>query len=448
MNKEKDEQKRQIIKEFRYGVIAELCNPYLSRIQVREMIKKKAALKYEIPFSSKNRITFSCIKKWLAAYKLKGMAGLEPKIRSDCGKSKSLADKEQTALIEYLEDYPDVPATVALKVLQKQGKIVSRISQSSLSRFITASGLTRKLRLREKILEKQLKFDFFYPLECVQVDVLHAFPVPDAKGRKRKALLMAAIDDATRRIVYARFAYTDKAKEFLKCIKHILLAHGRIVKIYVDNGSSFISNQVKRICDILSILLIHSRPYKPAGRGKIERFFRTLRDSFLRPLDKESICSLDDLNIRLNTWLESEYHRNPHKGLFGKTPLETWLCKAHLIVSMPQDINLDEILTFELNRRVYGDNTFTLDGFLYEVPCILAGKNIKIKYCPFSNRPPIHVYYDNKHFGTARLVDTYANTKIKRSIDSKQLLEGESVNKGGYVSASLSASKIKSLKKE
>ena len=448
MKKETDEQKRIAIREFRYGVIAELCNPYLNRKQVRGLMRQKAAHKYEIPFSSKKRISFDCIRKWLTAYRDRGICGLEPKMRNDRGRSKSLTEAEQSVLISYLENYPDVPATVALKVLQKQGKIISRISQSSLSRFVTASGLTRKLRLREKMMEKQLKFEFFHPLECVQVDVLHAFPVPDAKGRKRKALLMAAIDDATRRIVYARFAYTEKAVEFLRCIKHILLAHGRIGRIYVDNGSSFISNQVKRICDILGILLIHSRPRKPAGRGKIERFFRTLRDSFLRPMEKDSVCSLADLNIRLATWLESEYHRNPHKGLYGKTPLEMWLEKAHLIITLLPEVNLDEILTFEMSRRVYGDNTFTLDGFLYEVPCILAGKNIKIRFCPFTERPPVHVYYDTKYYGAARLVDTYANTKIKRNADTKQISEGPSQYKGGYISASLSASKIKTEKAE
>lgn len=448
MNKQKDEQKRQAIREFRHGVIAELCNPYLSKETLRLMISDKASREYEIPYSSKKRITPSCIRKWIAAYKANGIAGLEPKVRSDCGKSKSLSDEEQSVLITYLEDYPDVPATIALKTLQTQGKIISRISQSSLSRFITASGLTRKFRLREKMLEKQLKFDFFKPLECIQVDVLHAFPVPDSTGKMRKALLMAAICDATRRIVYASFSYTAKVIDFLKCIKHILQAHGRIGRLYVDNGSPFISNQVKRICAILGIALIHSRPRKPAGRGKIERFFRTTRDSFLRPLDKESICSLDDLNIKFNTWLESEYHRNPHKGLYGKTPLEAWLEKSHLIISMPRDIDLDDAFRFELSRRVYKDNTFTLDGVLFEVPCVLAGKNIKIRSCPFSEKPHIQVFYNNKYYGTAWMVDTYANTRIKRNVDTKQYSLRDSSQKDGYISASLSASKIKKKEKE
>jgi putative transposase len=446
MNYEQDEQRILAIRQFRYGIIADLCNPHLNREERREMIKQKARKRYDIPFSTKERITASCIKKWIAAYRNNGLKGLEPKTRQDRGKSRSLTDKEQSILISYLEDFPDVPATVALKTLQNQGKIVSRISQSSLSRFITASGLTRKLRLREMMMEQQLKFEFFHPLECIQVDVMHGPPVPDIKGRMRKALLMAAIDDATRRIVYARFSFTEKIHDFLKCIKHILQAHGRIIRIYVDNGSAFISNQAKRICDILGIVIIHSRPGKPAGRGKIERYFRTVRDQFIRPLPKDSITSLDDINIKFHTWLESEYHRNPHRGLKGKTPLEVWLQKSHLITTIPADIDLDEVFQFEMKRRVYGDSTITLDGFLYEVPYILAGKNVKIRFSPFQERPVISVFYNNKNYGTARTVDTYANTKIKRDVDTKQYAQIQSPEKNDYIAATLAASKIKAEK--
>jgi hypothetical protein len=106
---------------------------------------------------------------------------------------------------------------------------------------------------------------------------------------------------------------------------------------------------------------------------------------------------------------------------------------------MPPDIDLDEVFTFELNRRVYKDNTFTLNGFLFEVPCVLAGKNIKIRFSPFIENPPIKVYYDTTYYGVAHLVDTYANTKIKRNVDTKQYAFTDSYHEGGYISASLPA---------
>jgi transposase InsO family protein len=406
------------------------------------LIKEKAEREYEIPFSKRTKLTTHCIKKWLNDYRTKGFTGLEPKLRSDCGKSKAFTEQEQAALIDYIENHPDVPATIALKTLQRDGLIVSNVSQSSLSRFIIASGLTKKLLLREKIMEKQLKFEFYSPLECVQADVLHTVSICDSKGKKRKALLMAFIDDATRRIVYSHLSFTEKASDFLGGIIHILKAHGRIGKLYVDNGAAFISNEVNRILSILGITISHSRVRRPAGRGKIERFFRTARDGFFRPLEIDLISSIDDLNIKFNTWLESEYHRNPHKGLSGKTPLESWLGKSHLIISMPQDIDLDDVFKFEKLRRVYKDNTFTLNSILYEVPGILAGKNIKIRYSPFEDNPKLQVIYDKKYFGYAKRVETYANTKIKRSTSNKNYTESDITISSHHINASLSASVI------
>jgi putative transposase len=115
----------------------------------------------------------------------------------------------------------------------------------------------------------------------------------------------------------------------------------------------------------------------------VERLFRTFRDQFLRPLDKASIRSLADLNARFHTWLESEYHRSPHRGLGGRTPLEAWLQNAHHIIRLDPTVDLDAIFCHEVHRRVYGDCTFTLDGVLYEAPAVLKGRIIKVRFNPF-----------------------------------------------------------------
>lgn len=194
----------------------------------------------------------------------------------------------------------------------------------------------------------------------------------------------------------------------------MLLAHGRIGRVFVDNGSAFVSSETLRILSILGITLIHSRVGHAAGRGKIERYFRTLRDGFLRPLDKESIRSLADLNARFHSWLESEYHRSPHRGLGKKTPLDVWLEKAHHIIHMDPTVDLDEIFKHEIRRRVYTDCTFTLDGILYEAPSVLKGKNIKVRYNPFLPARKLELIYEKRCYGEAQVVDTYANARVKR----------------------------------
>lgn len=423
MNNEDQEQRRGEIGEFRYALIAELTNPYLEHGELKRLIREKAEREYEIPHSQRKHISEECIRNWLKKFRKYGKEGLLPKKRSDFRDCRSMDPQEASRLIHYLEEHPELTATTCLKELQRQGKIISPVSSSSLSRLVRASGMDRESRMQKTREEKNLKFDFFYPLECVQADDLFAFAIPDGKGGRRKAILMSFLDDATRRVLYANFSFTERSVQFEAGIKHILKAHGRIGMLYVDHGAPFVSRQTKRILDILGIVIAHSTVRRPQGRGKKERFFRTVRDQFLRPLDKESIRGLGDLNTRFRTWLESEYHRTPHRGLGGKTPLDAWLEKSRYIVHMDHTIDLEQAFLHEDSRKVYKDSTLTLAGTLYEVPSCLIGKRVKLFYDPTMPVKRFEVLYEGKSYGQARIVDSYANTKVKRNATSNGSLD-------------------------
>ncbi|MBA7572175.1 IS481 family transposase ISGur11 [subsurface metagenome] len=423
MNNEQQEKRRTEIGEFRYALIAELSNPYLEHGELKRLIREKAQREYEIPYSQRKHISEECIRNWLKKFRKYGKEGLLPKKRSDWRDCRSMSPQEASQLIQYLEEHPELTATRCLIELQKQGKIISSVSSSSLSRLVRALGMDRETRKQKAREEKSLKFDFFYPLECVQADDMFAFPVLDAKGGRRKAILMSFLDDATRRVLYANFSFTERSVQFEAGIKHILKAHGLIGMVYVDNGAPFVSRQTKRILDILGIVIAHSTVRRPQGRGKKERFFRTVREQFLRPLDKESIRGLGDLNMRFRTWLESEYHRTPHRGLKGKTPLDAWLEKSRYIVHMEPSIDLEQAFLHEESRKVYKDSTLTLDGTLYEVSSCLIGKRVKIFYDPTMPVKRLEVLYEGKSHGQARIVDSYANTKVKRNATSNGSLD-------------------------
>ena len=423
MNNEQQEKRRTEIGEFRYALIAELSNPYLEHGELKRLIREKAQREYEIPYSQRKHISEECIRNWLKKFRKYGKEGLLPKKRSDWRDCRSMSPQEASQLIQYLEEHPELTATRCLIELQKQGKIISSVSSSSLSRLVRALGMDRETRKQKAREEKSLKFDFFYPLECVQADDMFAFPVLDAKGGRRKAILMSFLDDATRRVLYANFSFTERSVQFEAGIKHILKAHGLIGMVYVDNGAPFVSRQTKRILDILGIVIAHSTIRRPQGRGKKERFFRTVREQFLRPLDKESIRGLGDLNMRFRTWLESEYHRTPHRGLKGKTPLDAWLEKSRYIVHMEPSIDLQQAFLHEESRKVYKDSTLTLDGTLYEVSSCLIGKRVKIFYDPTMPVKRLEVLYEGKSHGQARIVDSYANTKVKRNATSNGSLD-------------------------
>lgn len=424
MREEENELRCKRICDFRHSVVAELGNPYLNRGQLTQMIKEKSEREYEIPYSKRTTLTAACIRRWLSLYRKYGKEGLNPKIREDQGKSRIINEEEQNAIMALLETNSELTAVAAVRTLQVKGIIEREISSSTLSRFIQSEGLTTKKRRKSKETGKTLKFDFFSPLECVQSDVMYGPAIPDEKGKKRTALLMTFLDDATRRILYGRFSFSEKSILFEKGLKHILQSQGMIGRAYTDNGSSFVSNQTKRILDILGITLSHTRPGRPQGKGKQERFFRTVRDQFLRPLDISSIKNLDDLNARFNTWLECEYHRSPHRGLKEYiTPLDAWIAKAHHIKPVAPGIDLDRIFLHLLTRKVYKDSTFTLGGTLFESPAILSGKRINILFEPTPPIKRVLVSHGGKEYGYAREVDTYANTRVKRGYSRKGHLQ-------------------------
>ncbi|RKX80659.1 MAG: hypothetical protein DRP60_02650 [Spirochaetes bacterium] len=424
MREEENELRCKRICDFRHSVVAELGNPYLNRGQLTQMIKEKSEREYEIPYSKRTTLTGACIRRWLSLYRKYGKEGLNPKPRDDQGKSRIIKEDEQNAIMSHLESNPELTAVAAVRILQAKGIIKREISSSTLSRFIQSEGLTIKERRKSKETEKTLKFDFFSPLECVQSDVMYGPLIPDEKGKKRTALLMTFLDDATRRILYGRFSFSEKSILFEKGLKHILQSQGMIGRAYTDNGSTFISNQTRRILDILGITLSHTKPGRPQGKGKQERFFRTVRDQFLRPLDISSVKNLDDLNARFNTWLECEYHRSPHRGLQEYiTPLDAWIAKAHHIKPVAPGIDLDRIFLHFLTRKVYKDSTFTLGGTLFEAPAILSGKRINILFDPTVPIKRVLVSCGGKEYGEAREVDTYANTRVKRGYSRKGYLQ-------------------------
>jgi hypothetical protein len=305
----------------------------------------------------------------------------------------------------------------ALRTLKASGAISSVPSSSSLSRLVRSAGLERERRIQKLSEQKNLKFDFFSPLECVQADGMYTVKIRDRKGTQRQAVLLAFIDDATRRVVHASFCFSENSLAFEAGIKHILAAHGRIGRLYCDHGSAFVGNQTSRILDTLGVILVHSQVRRPQGRGKIERFFRTVREQFFAPLDVSPIGSLKDLELRFLSWLQSEYHRSPHSGLSGQTPLEAWVQKAHLIIALDPGIDLEQAFLHEAIRKVHKDSTVTLDGALFEVPSELIGRRISLRYDP--HRPPqrrrLQILRGRQCIGEARLVDSYANTKVKRT---------------------------------
>ncbi|CAN5886127.1 hypothetical protein BH23ACT12_BH23ACT12_01970 [soil metagenome] len=160
------------------------------------------------------------------------------------------------------------------------------------------------------------RFEADKPNELWTGDVLHG-PVVSGK----KSYLFAFLDDHSRLLVGYRFGIAEDALR-LEAALRAALASRRLPKaLYVDKGSPFVSRQLIRACAVLGIRLVHSAPGQPEGRGKIERFFRTVRDQFLVETQVKVPADLDELNRLFQAWVETVYHRREHSET-SQTPLE------------------------------------------------------------------------------------------------------------------------------
>ncbi len=134
---------------------------------------------------------------------------------------------------------------------------------------------------------------------------------------------------------HAGFYLNERLSSYVDALEQAVATRGLPRKLYVDNGSAFRCRQLEHICASLGTALIHSKPYTPQGRGKIERFFRTVRAELLTGFKGQSLVELNEV---LDLWLEEVYHRRPH-GATGQSPFARFSENLHCIRPAPENLN-------------------------------------------------------------------------------------------------------------
>lgn len=225
-------------------------------------------------------------------------------------------------------------------------------------------------------------------------DVLHG---PLVGGRR--AYLFCVLDDHSRFVVSARFHFAETTLALEGVLRSAFLALGLPDSLYVDNGSPFASRQLQRICAVLAIRLRHSKPGRPQGRGKLERFFRTVREQFLVECAQRSLQDLDELNRLFTAWLHQAYHGRTHTET-EETPLARYTASAPRRADAGEPELLREAFLWQETRTVTKTATVSLQGNRYEVDPALVGCRVELYYDPF-DLERIEVRYQGRPFGLA-----------------------------------------------
>ena len=172
-------------------------------------------------------------------------------------------------------------ATLLRELALSSGKDQPPVSASTLYRFLKQHGLSERQLLAPPA---RKKFEAEHANQIWQADMLFGPWVQRPKGGRMQVFLHATLDDASRLIPHAQFYATQGLDAVLDCLRQAVARRSAPSRLYIDNAKVYRSPQLARIAASLGTLVIHSRPYQPEGRGKIERCFRTVREQFLANL--------------------------------------------------------------------------------------------------------------------------------------------------------------------
>lgn len=425
-----DQDKNRQIAVFRYQVIGDLVgNAELSPGEQERLIREKCSRKWNIPFSSKTRLTRSTILRWVKLHKESGgkLEALVNQQRSDQGNSRVIDSETGLALIRLRQELPKATIARLIETMQNR-KLVSpgfSLAPATVWRFLKQHGM---IKLDGPVPQDRRKFEAELPNDLWQSDCMHG-PTVLHDGKRRKSYLLAFLDDHSRLVPHAEFYFSEGLDSYLKALEHALSTRGLPRKLYTDNGPAFRSHHLEYITASLGIALVHARPYKPQGKGKIERFFRTIRSDFLPGFKGDTLV---DLNVALHFWLNDVYHHRVHSST-GQSPFARFTAHMECIRKAPR--NLKDHFRKTARRKVAKDRTISLGGRLFEAPIPLIGKQVSLLYHD-QDPAQVEIVFNGQSFGMLTPLNIHVNCRVKRdknnnpeliSTDQKKTYKGGSL---------------------
>jgi len=402
-----DEKMREEVALFRFGVISDLVCSRFDPGEISIRIREKSEQRWRIPNSGRTRVSESTIRRWVTLYQNSGgqLTSLYPRPRSDRGRSRRVDEETVLSLVKLRKEMPGIPVAKLLAEMEKR-KLTPpgmTISLTTAYRILKQEGLTGK-KAGEQV--DRRRYEAQYPNDIWQSDVMHG-PKVKVGSQQRKCYLIGFLDDHSRLLPHAEFYLSEKLDSWLDAFRKALLTRGVPRKLYVDNGAAFRSRHLEKICASLGIALVHTPPYTPQGRGKIERWFRTVRSQFLPDFLGGS---LTDINIALDLWIREDYHQRRHSST-AQAPLHRFGEHIELIRAAPRD--LEDHFRKEVRRRVTRDRTVSINNRLFEAPTKFIGEQVSLLYHEYKPER-VEIMHKGRSHGLLVPLDLKVNSEVRR----------------------------------
>ena len=421
-----DEHKRreraQAVGLFRYQLICPALEAGLSTKQRGKLVREIASRTHTDPFGNQARYSRDTLDRWIRRWRAGGFDELVPSARKPAARTDAVV--------------LDLAAALKRENPGRTAAQVQRILRASTGWAPSESTLLRHFHRLELIGpaagragEVFGRFEADNPNDRWIGDALHG---PKVGGRK--TYLFAFLDDHSRLLTGYRFGYAEDTVRLGVALHAALSARGVPASVYVDNGSAYVDNWLLRACAKLGVRLVHSTPHRPQGRGKIERFFRTVRDQFLIEVTDttaedltaaglDHAAALLDLNRLFTAWAETRYHAAVHSET-GQTPLQRWDAgwdRRSATPAKPTGEDLTEAFLWSEVRTVTKTATVSLHSNTYQVDPALVGRRVELVFSPF-DLETLDVRYQGKSYGKAlpHHITRHTHPKARPETDQQQ----------------------------
>lgn len=375
---------------FRYSLIRQAADESLTTRQRGRLVRQLAAAEHAGPAGEKVTVSRTSLDRWIRTWRQGGFDALVPSARHAQPHTPAAVLELAAAL---KREVPGRTAAQVGAILTEHGAMVVPSARTLQRHFARLELNTRPDGHGPRAFGR---FEATAPNQRWTGDALHG---PVIAGRK--TYLMAFIDDHSRVLTGYRWGHGEDAFALAAALRAGLAARGIPQVAYLDNGAAMVSKQLLRAMAVLGIRLTHSRPGQPAGRGKIERVFRTVREQFLieltAPGAAAKVGDLAGLNELFTAWVETVYHQRVHSET-GQAPMQRFLAGGPPPVPSPDQLR--EAFLYAEHRVVTKTATVSLYGNTYEVEPTLIGRKVQLVFDPF-DLTDITVRYAGRQVGAA-----------------------------------------------
>jgi len=372
---------------FRYALIRPLADPALSPVERGRLVRELAERVHTGPFGEPATVSRASLDRWIRTWRAGGFDALIPAERQ-------VQPRTDAAVLELAirlkrEQPRRTAEQIARIVAQQQGWApTARTLQRHFARL--------ELNTRPDGTPPAVfgRFEADQPDELWVTDGLHG-PIIEGK----RAVLFALLDDHSRYVVGHRWGHGEDTLGMQAALHDAVKTHGCPQRLYADNGSAYSSSQLAWSAAVLDIRIVHSQPGRPQGRGKIERWNRTVRDQFLVEIHTSGCTSLAELNRLFTAWVHQQYHRAVHSET-GATPAQRYHTDRTAATRRPDPAVLRRAFLWREQRKVTSFAVVSLHGNGYQVEPALVGRTVDLLFTPF-DLTVIDVEYQGRPMGRA-----------------------------------------------